>query len=108
MVFRASFYWTEGDDREQEGVPVELTVKINAFRRAMSRIGSGQQHCVALSGMPGRAVFCTIYDRRPSVCRDFEPSWSSGVANPHCDRARAAAIGLAPLQPDFRVPSHAA
>lgn len=29
--------------------------------------------CAALRGVPGVRVSCRIYDRRPSICRTFEP-----------------------------------
>lgn len=86
-VFRASFYWAEADDATQGGVPVRLTVRVGALRRAMRRRADGR--CAALRGVPGRKVFCTLYDRRPSVCRDFEPAWSGGSAGARCDEARA-------------------
>ncbi|MFC6047319.1 YkgJ family cysteine cluster protein [Methylobacterium hispanicum] len=41
--------------------------------------------CGALVGQPGSRVACGIYDRRPSVCAEFEPG--SG----YCLEARAAA-----------------
>jgi len=33
--FRASFYWGEADDTAPNGVPVELTEDLTAFRRVM-------------------------------------------------------------------------
>lgn len=95
-VFRASFYWAEGDDAMEGGVPVDLTVQVDALRRAMRNVGPQDRRCIALRGTPGKKVRCVIYERRPSVCRDFEPSWKAETPNPRCDRARAA-FGLAPL-----------
>jgi hypothetical protein len=74
VAFRASFYWAEGEDTMEGGVPVHLTVNVNAFRRAMRRTNSQDQRCIALYGTPGQRVQCTIYERRPSVCRNFDPS----------------------------------
>lgn len=31
------------------------------------------EHCIALRGTLGRDVTCTIYETRPSACRQFEP-----------------------------------
>lgn len=92
--YRASFYWAEGDDATQGGVPVGMTVRADAFRRAMRR--DRQRRCVALRGTAGRRVYCAIYERRPSVCRGFEPAWKKGSVNTRCDEARAR-LGLSPI-----------
>ena len=94
VVYRTSFYWAEADDATRGGVPARLTVRVGAFRRAMRRGPDGR--CVALRGVPGRTVFCALYGRRPSVCRDFEPAWSAGSAGARCDEARRR-LGLPPL-----------
>lgn len=84
---RASFYWAEADDAMEGGVPARLTVRVDAFRRAMRQGRKGR--CVALRGTPGRTVACRIYDRRPSVCRNFEPAWTEDPAGARCLEARA-------------------
>lgn len=84
---RASFYWAEADDAVEGGVPARLTVRVDAFRRAMRQGRKGR--CVALRGTPGRTVACRIYDHRPSVCRNFEPAWTEGPAGARCLEARA-------------------
>lgn len=100
IAFRASFYWAEGDDSMKGSIPVHLTVNMNAFQRAMRRTNSHDQHCIALSGTPGQKVICTIYEHRPSVCRNFESSWKLGIHNPRCNKARAI-FGLEPLKQNF-------
>ncbi|MGP8153500.1 MAG: YkgJ family cysteine cluster protein [Smithella sp.] len=100
IAFRASFYWAEGDDAVEGSVPVYLTEKVNAFRRAMRKTSSHDQRCIALHGTPSNRVKCTIYERRPTVCRDFEPSWKAEVHNSRCDKARSV-FGLKPLSPDL-------
>jgi len=97
--YRASFYWGEGDDVTEGGVPVELTEKMDSFRRFMKGTGGNRPRCVALTGDIGKRVLCAIYERRASVCRDFSPSWLDGRPNGRCDEARAA-WGLLPLTPD--------
>ena len=92
--WRASFYWAEGDDAVEGGVPARLTVRVDIFRRAMRR--RRNRRCVALQGTPGRRVACTIYDRRPSVCRNFQPAWAEGSAGARCREARTR-LGLPPL-----------
>ncbi len=54
----------------------------DAGARCMSEHMGGR--CVALRGVMGGAVRCSIYDRRPEICRQFEPG-SGG-----CLEARAA------------------
>jgi len=98
-VFRASFYWAEAGDATAGGVPVQLTEKITAFRRAMRRTDPPDARCIALLGTPGQSVRCAIYGSRPSVCRTFDPSWKVGEENPRCNKARAL-IGLAPRSPN--------
>jgi hypothetical protein len=97
--YRASFYWGEADERRPDAVPAALTEKLNDFRLVMRGTNQLAPRCVALCGTIGVDVRCSIYEHRPSICRDFEPSWSANVANPHCDKARRA-WGLAPLSPD--------
>jgi Fe-S-cluster containining protein len=92
--YRASFYWAECDDATPGGVPARLTVRADAFRRAMRQGRKGR--CVALRGTAGRRVACRIYERRPSVCRQYEPAWQPGAAGERCNEARAR-LGLAPL-----------
>ncbi|MGV1097900.1 YkgJ family cysteine cluster protein [Thiovibrio sp. JS02] len=98
--YRASFYWAEADDATFGGVPVELTRRMDDFRRAMLGHSGENPRCIALVGQIGEAVHCAIHARRASVCRDFQPSWLAGVGNERCDRARLA-WGLAPLTPDW-------
>jgi Fe-S-cluster containining protein len=45
----------------------------------------GDRVCVALDGRVGKQVFCTIYEHRPSLCRQFE------AGSPECFEARRAA-----------------
>jgi Fe-S-cluster containining protein len=55
--------------------------------------------CASLEGRIGASVRCTIYERRPSPCREFKQSWVDGHRNERCDAARAA-HGLPPLEPE--------
>ena len=96
--FRASFYWAEADDATPGGVPAEMTRKLSEFRRSMIGMDGKNPRCIALQGEIGRQVFCSIYEKRASVCRDFEPSWEKNQPNERCDKARAV-WGLEPLNP---------
>lgn len=98
-LFRASFYWAETDEFTYGGVPAEMTYKLNDFRVAMKGTERKPPRCAALIGEIGRKVFCSIYDQRSSVCREFEPSRQNHQPNPRCNQARLA-WGLKPLSPD--------
>ena len=98
--YRASFYWTEVEDFTPDGVPVEMTEKLNDFRLVMKGTSGSSPRCIALDGFIGRNVRCRIYEQRSSVCRGFEPSWQNNAPNPACDKARRV-WGLEPLSPEF-------
>ena len=53
--------------------------------------------CVALDGELGKQVSCTVYENRPSPCREFMASFENGVRNERCDQARAS-YGMRPLE----------
>ncbi len=103
--YRASFYWAETDEGTPNGVPSELTEKLDEFRVFMTGTNGAHPRCIALQGAVGSEVFCSIYSSRSSVCRSFPVSWENGVHNPRCDKARAA-WGLAPLTPDSQNEPH--
>lgn len=94
-AFRATFHWSEADDAGGT-VPVGMTVDIDPFRRAMRGTQHVAPRCVALEGELGCQVSCTIYEQRPTVCREFTIAGEDGLANDKCDRARRS-IGLSPL-----------
>lgn len=97
--FRVSFYWAEGDDAGGP-VPTHLTEPLSPFLRCMSGTNQKQCRCVALEGTPGVSARCTIYNERPSPCREFPMSGENGEVNEACDRARAR-FGLPPLYKDM-------
>lgn len=98
--YRASFYWAESDLAHPEGVPSGLTEKLNDFRLYMKGSTGSRPRCIALMGIIGKKVHCSIYERRASVCRDFPASWEYGIHNERCDRARLF-WGLTPLSPEI-------
>jgi Fe-S-cluster containining protein len=97
-AFRVSFYWAESDEAVANCVPADMTCHIAPLLCAMK--GTDQPHpwCTALQGSVGVRVWCSIYERRPSVCHEVLPSGQDGMANLWCDRARAI-WGLPPLKP---------
>lgn len=100
--FRVSFYWAEADDSPTGTVPVNLTEDLNDFRRCMKGTNRQPPRCAALQGQIGQQVRCSIYERRPSPCREFGVNWTHGMLHfdpadlERCTRARAA-WGLPPL-----------
>lgn len=104
--FRISFYWAEGDDAPGGFVPAHLTEKLNAHLRCMQGSNSLPRRCVALLGEPGTRVQCSIYEHRPTPCREFPVYFEDGQPNPKCNELRASA-GLPPLEPDWDLPTAA-
>lgn len=95
--FRVSFYWGEADDAPGGFVPVALTEQLTPYRRCMRNDRAALPRCVALAGEVGRHVGCTIYERRPSPCREFDAFAPDGSVEPRCNQARAR-HGLPPLR----------
>ncbi len=96
--FRVSFYWAESTEGDGS-VPAELVEKVTPFISCMKGTNQkNQTRCVALDGVIGECVSCSIYTQRSTTCREFDASWENGVHNEACDRARAA-YNLPPLQP---------
>lgn len=96
--YRVSFYWSEADPRAGGAVPAELTEPITPHRSAMRGTLTAPVRCTGLDGEVGGAVRCTIYDRRPSPCREVEPWDENGEPDEKCSKARAA-HSLPPLGP---------
>ncbi|MGP1665484.1 MAG: YkgJ family cysteine cluster protein [Rhodanobacter sp.] len=104
--FRVAFHWLEAEPFVGGVVPLELTEKLDAHRLAMRGTNTSQPRCIALEGVVGEAAHCGIYLKRPSVCREVQPSWEFGTLSAQCDKARLA-HGMAVLTPeDWLDPSH--
>lgn len=90
--FRVSFYWRELDSAGG-CVPEALTVPVSNHLSCMQGTQSKNPRCTALLGTVGEQVRCTVYENRPSPCREFMPSGEvvdgQGGGNSDCDRARA-------------------
>lgn len=82
--FRVSFYHGELDTQPGGCVPAELTAPVTPFRTCMKGTEHGGGRCVALQD-DGR---CGIYEKRPSVCREFPAFMADGSLNPECVRLR--------------------
>lgn len=94
--FRVSFYHGELDEMPMGCVPTPMTEKLNDTRACMKGTSQKNPRCIALSGEIGKRVACTIYENRPSPCREFNIYLEDGQPNPDCQRLRAT-IGLPPL-----------
>lgn len=79
-------------------MPASLTEQVNSYMRCMQGTNTKKPRCINLRGEIGQNVMCSMYENRPSPCREFSQSWEFGEPNEACDRARAA-YGLAPLAP---------
>jgi len=93
--FRVSFYWAESDAAGGV-VPQALTEQVTPFLSCMQGTNSRRPRCTALDGEIGKSVSCSIYQHRPTPCREFDQSGLNDVGNEACDRARAH-YGLPPL-----------
>jgi Fe-S-cluster containining protein len=95
-AFRVDFHRSDLATAEQPGVPLGLTVPVTSSLRRMRGTDDAPPRCIALDGVVGQAVRCTIYEQRPGPCRDFAPYAPLGIGDDACDRARRR-FGLAPL-----------
>lgn len=97
--FRVSFYFGELAGQPGGWVPFELTSKVNDFHAAMKGTESGKGRCAALRGKVGKTgVSCSIYQNRPSPCREFVSRSADGAPHPDCQQLRAQ-FGLPALLP---------
>ncbi len=88
-IFEVSFYWAEADDAGGL-VPSRADRTLTPFLRCMSGTNQRQSRCAFLSGDIGDAVHCTIYENRPSPCREFAMSGENGEENDACNRGAGA------------------
>ncbi len=88
----SSLFLLGGSDDAGGLVPSALTEPLTPFLRCMSGTNQRQSRCAALSGDIGDAVHCTIYENRPSPCREFAMSGENGEETmPATGRGRATA-----------------
>jgi uncharacterized protein len=84
-AFRVDFHPAElagGAYAWGAGVPPEMILPVTPAIVRMVGTDAAAPRCVALAGDIGREVACTIYDARPSPCREFEAGHEA------CARAR--------------------
>ncbi|MCL7489276.1 MAG: YkgJ family cysteine cluster protein [Desulfobulbaceae bacterium] len=103
--YRVSFYWTESDLAAPGGVPHALADHLHTHFLVMKGTDRPTPRCISLKGVIGSQVYCEIYQRRSSGCRNLRPSWENGELNKRCDKARAK-WGLPPVDRDAWISPH--
>ncbi len=79
-------------------VPADLTEKLNETRACMKGTNQKNPRCIALTGEIGKRVACSIYENRPSPCREFNIYSADGEPSPDCQKLREL-NNLPPLKP---------
>ena len=87
-----------GDDHARLGADAERLVAFFDDNRAYMRLAElgGESACGALVASPHGTFACSVYDRRPDVCRALDrgsPACAGEVAQ-KADRARRALVTL--------------
>lgn len=86
--FRISFYC--GESNALGGtVPDWMIEKLSDTMGCMSGTEAGSGRCVALAGKIGDSIACTIYENRPTPCREYHVWDEQGMPNPKCQELRA-------------------
>ena len=85
--YRVSFYWT---DAVVHGLPEAWQEQLTPTLACMKGTSSRSPRCNALQGEVGQAVQCTVYEHRPSPCREVL------AGDAQCLKARAR-HGLPPI-----------
>lgn len=95
--YRVDFHPSElARDKESAGVPTEMAMVLTPKLMRMKGTDDSAPRCIALCGVVGEQVGCTIYADRPSPCHEFNPWAALGIADDACDRARKR-HGLPPI-----------
>ncbi|MSQ81102.1 MAG: YkgJ family cysteine cluster protein [Candidatus Methylopumilus sp.] len=93
--FRVSFYHAEIEGNNVGKVPFALTSQINDHLVCMKGTELGKGRCIALNYAEETGYRCSIYELRPTPCREFE-LYENGKPNAKCNELRVN-IGLSPL-----------
>lgn len=96
--FRVSFYWVEG-----EILPQNHVESINAVYSCMVGTNQKNPRCIALTGVVGQQVSCSVYASRSSSCKEVQ------IADEQCNKARKAhqLIPLVAIETEFIPPKSA-
>ena len=96
VSFRVTLPRVELDSLPGGQVPTGLTESYTRTAACMREHPDSPGRCIALEGIVGQSVACSIYLLRPSACRDFAPLSAIGQGDEACDAARRRQ-GLPPL-----------
>ena len=88
-MYKITFPNSEVEQDTGGCVPFAMTSAAGTLNRIMKGTEKVRKRCIALEGNVGHCVRCTIYDRRPSPCREFRAAWQENGMNDQCNRARA-------------------
>ena len=69
-------------------VPIELTERAGSSLLYMKGTNSYPPRCIALRGVVGKHVSCSIYEQRPQSCREFNIYEPDGAPNMRCFKLR--------------------
>jgi len=95
--FRVSFYQGEVQGSGYGTVPANLITPITPHLACMKGTEKGGGRCAALTHSDADGYRCSIYENRPSPCREFNVYLENGELNPGCQKLRAR-VGLLALK----------
>lgn len=93
--FRVSFYWAEG-----EAIPSDYVEPLTAVYSCMQGTNQKQPRCIALDGVVGQQVSCTMYEQRSSSCKEVQ------AGDAQCAKARQAHNLIPLIDIDVMTPSN--
>jgi Fe-S-cluster containining protein len=96
VTYRVAFLRHELDSEAGGWVPVEFAEAMDRVHYCMRGTRTHPRRCLALQGTVGVDVSCSIYEHRPTPCRDFAPDAGIGRGDANCGDARRL-YGLPPL-----------
>jgi hypothetical protein len=89
--FRVSFYHGEIIGNGTGVVRAELTSKLSPHLACMKGTEKGGAPCIALTHNKEEGWRCSIYEDRPSPCREFNILNEDGTPNPECQKLQEVA-----------------
>ena len=88
QYFRVSFYHGEIAGNGTGIVPEELTTRVSTHLACMKGTEKGGAPCIALIHNKEEGWRCSIYEDRPSPCREFNVFNDDGTMNADCLKLR--------------------
>lgn len=91
QYFRVSFYHGEIESQGLGIVPEELTARVSPHLVCMKGTEKGNSPCIALRHTEQEGYRCSIYEKRPSTCREFDLLNQDGTINTKCQELQGVA-----------------